>query len=239
MANRVAVAALTVFLGVSLVQPGSGQTVDEVLEKHFEAMGGAESWADLQSMRASGTLSVAGGMAEGPFTLVQNRPAMWRMDVTIQGMSIVQAYDGDIAWQINPMMGSPEPQVADAMTAEIIIANSDLDGPLVGWKEDGHQIEVMGHESVDGTDTIKLQVTANGNISFYYLDASSYLPFQIESSTGGQSTKARLSDYREVGGLLFPFAIDIETGMGPQSLVFDSIEVNIDVDETEFSMGSS
>lgn len=236
MANRVAVAALTAFLGACAVQPGWAQSVDEVLDKHFAAMGGVEGWTSLQSMRATGILSVAGGMVEGPFTLVQGRPALYRMDITIQGMHIVQAFDGETAWQINPMMGSSEPEVADAATRELIVANSDLDGPLIGWKEDGHQIELVGHESVDGADAIKLQVTANGNVSHYYLDASSYLPIQIESSAGGQSTTARLSDYREVGGLLFPFTIDLETSMGPQALIFDSIEVDIDTDEVQFSI---
>jgi hypothetical protein len=38
---------------------------------------------------------------------------------------------------------------------------------------------------------------------------------------------------------MFPFLIEIDTPMGVQQLTFDSIEVNVPVDETVFSMSGS
>ena len=34
-----------------------------------------------------------------------------------------------------------------------IIEDSDLDGPLVNWREKGHRVEYLGTEDVDGTPT--------------------------------------------------------------------------------------
>ena len=128
-------------------------------------------------------------------------------------------------------------QRKSGICAESIKENSDLDGPLIGWEADGHHVQLVGTEQLDGAPTHKLRVEANGNTSFYFLDAESYLIVQVESSAAGISATSRMKDYREVGGLQFPFSVTIESAQGPMELIFDSIEVDVDVDETRFTMG--
>jgi len=180
-------------------------------------------------------------MMQGPFEIIQKRPAMARMELTVQGMEIISAYDGENAWQIVPFTGSTEPQVADPATARQLIEQADLDGPLIGWREAGHQVELAGRETVDGVEAIKLRVTLNtGDVSYYYLDAENYVPIRIVAVREVQGQQAELTtildEYREVGGLLFPFRIQIDTPVGTQSLAFDRIEVNVPVDESVFAM---
>jgi hypothetical protein len=215
--------------------------VDDVLSRYYEAMGGVAGWTGLQTMTASGTLSVANGMMQGPFEIIQKRPAMARMEITLQGMEIVSAYDGETAWQIFPITGSTEPQVADPATARQLIEQADLDGPLIGWKEAGHRVELAGRETVDGVEAIKLAVTLNtGEVSYYYLDAEDYVPIRIVAVREIQGARTQLTtvldEYREVGGLLFPFSIEVDSPVGIQALAFDRIEVNVPVDERVFSM---
>jgi hypothetical protein len=219
--------------------PAAAQTTEEVLQKYYEAIGGEEAWLNLSTMRASGNIDVM-GMMNGPFSIVQQRPAKARIEMTIQGMEIVQAFDGETAWQIMPMMGSTEPEVADPETAQQIIEQADLDGPLIGWKQDGTTIEFEGFETMAGAETAKLKVTDKaGMVTYYYLD-DNYLPVRMVAvrSIQGASTEltTSLADYQNIGGLMFPFLIEIDTPMGVQQLTFDSIEVNVPVDETVFSM---
>ena len=234
--KRLLIAAVAALVGTGVALPSVGQSVDEVLDKHYEAIGGLEAWTSLQSMVASGTLSVGGGMMQGPFRGYQKRPAMFRLEFTIQGMTIVKAYDGITAWQIMPMTGSTEPVEADPMTAATIIEQSDMDGPLIGWREDGHSIEVAGTETIDGTEAIHLTVVVRGTTSQFYLDANTYLPIQIKAEVMGMNTTTKLSDYRNVDGLLFPFLVEIDTEMGAQALIFDEVQINVAVDESIFSM---
>jgi hypothetical protein len=191
-------------------------------------------------MKAAGTLNVMGGMMEGPFTIVQERPAKARIEMTIQGMQIVQAYDGQTAWQIMPMMGVTTPQIADAATAQQIIEQADLDGPLIGWREAGHMVELAGTETIDGAQATKLKVTfKTGEVTYYYLDAG-YLPIRMVAVRDIQGAQTELTtvldDYRAVGGLMFPYSIQIDTPVGQQALYFKTIEVNVEVDDTVFSM---
>ncbi len=47
-----------------------------------------------------------------------------------------------------------------------------------------------------------------------------------------------MSEYRVVDGLTFAFVVDISAGGMTQSLLFDSIETNIEIDEGQFSIDS-
>jgi hypothetical protein len=236
MIKKLLIATVTVFIGTGFALPSVGQSVDDVLAKHYEAIGGLEAWTELESMVASGTISLAGGMAQGPFRAHQKRPSMTRIEITIQGMNIVQAYDGQTAWQIMPMAGSTEPVEADPATTASLMEQADMDGPLIGWREDGHSIEVVGTEMVDGIEAIHLTVVVRGDTSQFYLDANTYLPIQIKTVTEGMNTTTIMSDYRNVDGLLFPFSVEIDTQMGAQALIFDEVQINVPVDDQIFSM---
>jgi len=233
---------LAAALAAIAAAPVSAQSVTDVLDKYHTAVGGVDAWTDLSTMKAKGTIDVS-GMVTGPFTIVQKRPTMARIDITVQGMTIVQAFDGTTAWQIVPFSGSTEPEVADDDTARQVIEQADLDGPLIGWKEAGSQIELAGVETVDGAEATKLKLTLNtGEVTYYYLDAD-YLPIKIVAVRDLQGVESELtttlSDYKEVGGLMFPFKIAVDTPLGVQALTFDTIEVNTDVDESLFSMPGS
>jgi len=236
--NLILAAALTAITSA----PVTAQSVEDVLARYDAAVGGVDAWTGLSTMKAKGTINVMGGMMAGPFTIVQKRPAMARVDITVQGMTIVQAFDGETAWQVVPFTGSTAPQVADAETASQIIEQADLDGPLIGWKEAGHQVELAGMETIDGVEATKLKLTLNtGEVTYYYLDAD-FLPIKIVAVRGVQGVESELTttlgDYKEVGGLMFPFKIEVDTPLGVQALNFDTIEVNVDVDDAVFSMPS-
>ncbi|MCG8467679.1 MAG: hypothetical protein MJB57_05640 [Gemmatimonadetes bacterium] len=230
----VATAAL---LLVATAGPVSAQSLDEVLQNHYEAIGGLDAWKSLETMEASGSMSIMGGMAQGPFYIVQKRPSMSRMEIMFQGMEIIQAYDGTTAWHVVPPMGITTPQETDAATAAAMQEQADMDGPLIGFEEEGTTVELVGREMVGETETFKLAVTReNGNTSEYYLDASTYMPIKIVGTTPGMQATTTLGDYREVNGLLFPFSIDIENAQGPNALTFDEVMINVEVDESVFSM---
>lgn len=223
---------------LALAVPAGAQTLDEVLERHYEAIGGVAAWEALQSTRSVGTLNLMGGQATGEITSTAARPALLRADIHLQGMHVVQGYDGEVGWMINPFAGQTTAAPADAATVAAMAEQADLDGPLVGWREDGHSIELMGTEAVNGADAYRLEVTlASGETSTYFLDASTYLVTRVQANrqvTGPTTTD--LMDYRAVAGLMMPFAVSSTSQQGNQSVAWDTIEVNIDIDASRFSM---
>jgi outer membrane lipoprotein-sorting protein len=222
------------------ILPGSvtAQTAEGVVDRHIEAIGGAGAWKAMTSTRSVGTLTLMGGAAQGDITSTAMRPGMLRADIVVQGMNVVQAFDGESGWLVNPFGGSTAPQPADAATTTAMAEQADIDGPLVGWKEDGHSIELAGTETVNGTEAYRIELTlASGAASTYFLDTATYMVIRVQATrelTGPTTTD--LSDYRDVSGLMMPFAVSSTSQAGDQAVSWQTIEVNVDLEESSFVM---
>jgi hypothetical protein len=227
--------------GASLAAPAPAQTVDELIAKANEARGGLEKMKAVQSVRMKGTMTMGPGL-EAPLTIEMKRPRNARMEFTIQGMTGVQAYDGQQAWGISPM-GSKQPEPMPAEMAKELDNQADIDGPLVDYKAKGHHVELVGKEKVEGSDAWKLKVTLKtGDVQYIYLDADSHLEIRSESKRTIRGSEVELEntigDYKEVGGLLWPHSIQSGAKGRPekQTFAFESIEVNPALDDSRFKM---
>lgn len=222
--------------------PASPQdaTLEEVLSRHYEAIGGLEAWRGLGSMRASGTVELPQGL-RAPFEMVVARPDRARMEFSFQGMTGIQAYDGETAWMYMPFMGQTEPRPMPAHLARDLVEQADLDGPLVGWEEEGHELRLVGRTEVSGAEAYRIDVTlAGGEVRRYFLDAEDYLPIRITGTRTVQGARMEmetsLGDYREVGGLLFPHSIRAGTASGQQTITIREMELDVDPDPDLFTM---
>ncbi len=229
-------------LAALVAVPASAQTLDEVLAKNYKARGGLDKLKAVQTVRMTGTMTVGPGM-EAPLVLEQKRPNMFRMEFTLQGMTGIQAYDGKTGWQLMPFQGrkDPEPLPEDAMKQ--VEEQADFDGPLVDYKAKGNTVELIGKEKVEGSDAYKLKVTLKtGDLRFIYLDADSYLEVRVEEKSTVRGTdvesETTIGDYKEVGGLMFPFAVESGQKGSPQKMkmTVDKIELNVPIDDAPFKM---
>jgi len=218
---------------------GAAQELSDVLARYYEAIGGEEAWKGLQSLRRTGSLDLMGGAMQGQITVVAARPGRLRADLTVQGFHIIQAFDGTTAWMMNPTAGGTEPELADAATTDAMIEQGDLDGPLVDWQDDGDSVSLVGTETVDGTEAFVLDVTfRTGNTSRYYLDAGTYLPMRVVGSRSGTGeTVTTMMDYRDIGGgLMAPSRVRSVSPQGDQEVIWETFEVDAEVDDSLFVM---
>jgi outer membrane lipoprotein-sorting protein len=218
------------------------QTVDEVIAKNVQARGGMDKLKSVRSIKSTATMAMGPGM-EAPGSLVQKRGNLARLEFTIQGLTAVQAYDGKNAWQIMPFMGKKEAELMSADEAKEVEEMADLDGPLVDYKSKGHQVELLGKEKVEGTDAYKLKVSLkNGDVQTVYIDADSYLEIKDETKRtvrgSEQVVESSIGDYKDVGGIFFPFAIENGLKGSPQKqkLTITKIELNVPADDSIFKM---
>ena len=217
-------------------------TLDEVLAAHFDALGGAEKLVAVESAKFNGNMAMGPGM-EVPFTMVFRRPMNMRLEFTMQGMTAVQAYDGDVAWSIMPFMGKTDPEVMAEDQAKNIKEQADFDGPLMSWQDKGHQVELLGLEETEGTEAYKLKVAlANGDVRYHFLDSEYFITIKQEGKTTMQGNEVEfetiLSDYKEVDGLMFPHSIESRPKGAPsgQVITIESVELGIDTNDEMFAM---
>ena len=229
-------------LGLLLAPVVQAQTVDEILVKHYQAMGGLEKIKALNSTRITGTVGVGPGV-DAPFTLEKKRPGKSRMEFTFQGMTGVQAFDGEKSWSVMPFMGKKDPEVGSDEDNKNAQDDADFDGSLVNYKAKGHTVELVGKESVEGADTFKLKVTKkNGNVEYHYLDAETYLLVKTEGKAKRRGTELEVettfSDYKDVDGYMEPFSIEQGAKGMPQKqkMTFTKIEMNVPINDTRFAV---
>jgi outer membrane lipoprotein-sorting protein len=235
-----------VCVALAIASPVLAETVDEVVQKSLEAIGGEEAWLAVQSAKVTGTMLMGGsaaGAVEAPFTIEFKRPDKVRLEFTLQGMTAVSAYDGTVGWAVMPFMGKTEPEEMAEDQLKDIKDQAEFEGVLCNAKAKGHTVELLGEEEVDGTSAYKLKVTkANGDIDLLYLDMEYFLVFKSESTREIQGSEVQVTsvfgDFKEVGGLLFPHSMEIAYGGGPaqQVITIDNIVLGVEVADERFAM---
>jgi outer membrane lipoprotein-sorting protein len=233
--------ALGLALLFALPVVASAQTADEILAKVIAARGGLAKIRAVRSERVSGQITF--GEVSGPFVVELERPLKMHMQFTIQNMTLVRVYDGKSAgWTNNPFAGKMNPDAMSEEELKNISEESDFDGPLVDAKAKGNQIELVGKDKFKDKDVWRLKLTTkNGDVRFYFFDAESFLLLKWEGKrkVEGQEVpvESYFSDYREVGGLKFYFAIDSGRSSEDlnQKIRIDKIELNPQLNPAEFS----
>lgn len=228
-------------LTVGLFAAGaSAQTTDELIGKHIEARGGYDRMKALETLKMTGTVSVQG--MELPFTLYQMRPDRIRIESTMQGETFTQASDGETAWVVMPMMGTTNPQAMPADQARAFREQSDFDGLLVDYRDEGRTVELVGQDTLDGMPVYQLQVTStDGDTTQVYLDGEEFLERRqtrlLETPQGKAEVVSVLSDYRPVAGVLMPHRITTRVnGMTYQEVRVETVQENPELDEALFRM---
>jgi len=237
-------ALLLMLAGTLLGLPVTAQdmSLDDVLAKHYAALGGLDNLKGVNSATLKGNMTMGQGM-EAPFTMRFLRPMMARLEFTMQGMTGIQAYDGEVAWMVMPFLGKNDPEEMADDQAKSMKEQADFDGPLVDWKAKGHQVELVGMEETEGTEAYKLQVNlSNGDVRYHFLDSESFITIKQEGKTEVQGNEVEfetiLSDYKQVDGLWFAHSVESKPKGAPsgQVITIDSIELNGDVAASLFEM---
>jgi outer membrane lipoprotein-sorting protein len=217
--------------------------VDEIIASHLAALGGEERIQALQSIRHTGTATASGGRVARVVREVK-RPGLFRLEFSSQGTTSVFANDGETGWQVAPLQGVFEPQsVAPETDAAAGVDQRDIEGPLVDWREKGHMVELVGRETLPSGEAFKLKLTlAGGAIRHDYIDVASRQVVRSDVIRIIQGRPVELqntfSDFREVGGIVFPHLIETRAEGRPEviRIEVEMIELDPDLDDARFRL---
>jgi outer membrane lipoprotein-sorting protein len=188
-----------------------------------------------------GTASIL-GQTEAPLTIQVKRPNMMRLEITYQGRTMVQAFDGTLAWTMNPITGSAPKQSSDDDTRAAQESSDFIGGNLVDYKSKGNTVELVDKEDIDGIAVYKLKLTKkSGSVEYDYLDAKSFLPIKTEGRRIqlGQEIlyESKIGDYKPVEGVLMPFNVkQLVNGRLAMEITVEKMDANVPLDEAVFKM---
>jgi hypothetical protein len=135
-------------------------------------------------------------------------------------------------------MGQPDKQVEGSEAADLLEEASFF--PELSYQEKGVKLELLGNESINGTDCFKVLVTdARGKTKtdFFAVDSGLKLrTSEIEKSGEQEVTVTReYDDYKPVSNILFPHKWIIKGAMPvPLNAVVSAISVNSQVSDDLF-----
>jgi len=231
-----------VLLLTALAAPLSAQTADSIIAKYIEAIGGPARIQAVHSLRRTGRYTGGGGF-EAVVVQENQRPNSVREEFSIQGMTGINAYDGHDGWKIEPWQGKRDPEALGEEEMHGILDDADFDGPLVNYQAKGNRVEYQGIEQVEGSDAYKLKVNMkNGTVRYIYLDADTMLEIKNEGKRMIRGSEVEfvstIGDYKEVGGLLYPYSIEMGAKDHPekQNIIIDKIEINPKLDDARYKM---
>jgi len=239
-----------IFIIISLfaIPTVQAQKVDEIINTYYETIGG-KKWDAVKGIRMTANVD-QGGMTI-PVEVVSLRDGRNYTQITLMGNTMTMAaFDGKTSWTTNYMtMQAEESESEDSENARRTA--KEFPNALVNYKEHGYTATLLGLEKVDGAECHKIKLEKKTalvdgkevpNVEYFYIDKENNVPVMTETeiSSGemkGKIAQTKFSDYQEVNGVMIAFSntSGIKDGQS-QTMQFEKVEVNPQVDESKFSL---
>jgi len=217
-------------------------SADELVAKNVAARGGMEGIGAIKSLRLQGKMHIAGFGVDIDASQSYKRPGAYRFEGTLQGMTMVQSYDGKEAWRIFPFQGRKDPERTSADDAKELAEQADFEGAWVNAAAKGNKLEYVGSEDVDGTEAHKLTVKlANGDVQYVWFDPDAFLVIRTLKQRTVRGVERReesdYSDYEKVNGTYVAFATS-SGGVGDtqkSTFTVEKAEANVALEDSWFA----
>jgi hypothetical protein len=225
-----------------LTQAQGVLSVDQVLDKYLQAIGGAQNVARVTSFVATGkSVGYRGFGGGGVVEVSAQAPDKRATHITFpeypdRGVS-VRTYDGRTGWIATPL----------AVVRKYELAGSERDGARLDAmlsfpteiKQALTNLRVGPPSTIGDRDVTVVQGNGpNGTLATLYFDDRSGLLVRMvrhgRSPIGRVPTQVDYSDYRDVGGIKFPFRWTFAWLDGQDKFEFSDVKVNVPIDAAKF-----
>ena len=217
-------------------------TVDQVLDKYLRAIGGAVNTARVTSFVATGkSVGYRGFGGGGVVEVAAEAPDKRATHISFpeypdRGVS-VRTYDGRSGWIATPL----------AVVPKYELAGSERDGArldaMLSFPAQVTQaltsLRVGPPSTIGDKDVTVLQGNGpNGTLATLYFDDASGLLVRMvrhgRSPIGRVPTQVDYADYRDVGGIKFPFRWTFAWLDGRDNFEFSDVKLNVPIDPAAF-----
>jgi hypothetical protein len=214
------------------------QSVDEILNKHFEALGGKEKIRSIKSLSVESDVEVMGNKAPMITHIVDGKA--FKNTVTMNGSDIIQVLTDTSGWMINPMMGTTDPTPMPKEQFESSKSQIYIAGPLFDYAAKGYKVELDGKEG----NLLKLKVSGSTPFtSIFFIDpATNYVSkATVSGNIQGQQMEitSTFSDYRKTDfGYVMPYQASVDYGNIQIATTVKKVDFNKEIDPKIFQPGN-
>jgi hypothetical protein len=230
-----------IFVAVTFAR---AQTVDDIINKHINAMGGKDKISSIKTVYTEGDVEVMGQNATMT-TYILNGKA-FKSETEISGSKIIQCYTQTGGWMINPMSGqtSAVPVPKEQLRGQK--SQFQVGGPLFDYAAQGSKAELLGTEDFNGAKDYKIKLTTSDSaVVTYYIDPTTYYiskaVTQVNMEGQDAETTIVFSDYKKTDyGFVYPMTLQLTVPQGfTLGITIKKVEINKDIDPQIFDMPKS
>ncbi|HLH52463.1 MAG TPA: photosynthetic reaction center cytochrome c subunit family protein [Candidatus Acidoferrales bacterium] len=212
---------------------------DQVLEKFFRAIGGADKVSSVSSFVAKGTWQGYDDTEQHPLEIYAKAPNQRTSIVDNHGALTTNTYDGANGWIAAPY--------TDVPVTLLPLAGSDLDNARVDAelsfpaqiKRSLTDLRVGPPFLIGDKDVTILQgySPAKSPVKLYFDSETGLLLRMVRytsSRVGRQPTQFDYSDYRDVNGIKMPFHWVTTWVDGRSKTQLNEVQLNVPIDQAKF-----
>ena len=222
--------------GQTIENSGSLPSVDELISRYIEAMGGAKAIRAVSSRVTKGTLDIAGVSRGGTFESYQQAPNKSLSIFEAHPIGTIKVgYNGRTGWIKTNAGLSPLKNAADLSSLQ---RDSDFYDPLT-LKENYVKITAPGMSQIGYRDVYVLDLKpAVGAVQRLYLDTKTYLPVRLNTvrrnGNALEPVEIYFDDWHAVDGIQFPFSMSQRFPKVTLSFTIKEIRHNVALDAGMF-----
>ncbi|HEY6977534.1 MAG TPA: hypothetical protein VH396_14650 [Chitinophagaceae bacterium] len=236
--NKLCLLTITASICVAAVQ---GQTVDDIISKHIDALGGKDKLSQVTSLYVESTVNAMGNDNQSKTYIVNAKD--YKIESDFNGQQFVQCYTADHGgWVVNPMAGQTTPTAMPDNQYKPGKVQMHIPDQLFNYAEKGSKAELQGTESVDSINAYKIKLTNADSIeTTYYIDPTTY--YIIKSVSSGEMMGQPVeiintySNYQKTDfGLVVPYLKVTDFSQFSITVTVKKVEVNKQIDPAIFDM---
>jgi hypothetical protein len=236
-------------------------SVDEIVRRNAAARGGLEAWHKIKTMVQIGRIERATevpGMAAHAnhptrltpdaskvvgFRLELARPNKMRYELTYQGTTAIQAFDGKEGFTVQPGPSAAIARPFSEAQTRAVADQLDLEGPLLGAAAKGTVVTFEGVDTVRDRPAYKLTLKMkSGVIRHAWVDTETFLDVKLEGERqiGDRvwPVETLFDDFRKVGSVQVPYQIETAVGgvHSMESVKLVKVLLNAPLDDSLFTL---
>ncbi|HUV01625.1 MAG TPA: hypothetical protein VMW32_11740 [Bacteroidales bacterium] len=227
-----------VMAGLAAATVINAQSLDEIV-KNYSAALKVDQLAKVTTIKITGKVSQMG--QEMPITMFMKNPNKVKAVISFNGQDIIQVFDGEKGYMVNPLMGSSDPVELTGDQLKQVQNNNAFSNEVLNYFKNG-KLTLEGEESVNGKPAYKLKAVPEGAQPVYmFIDKGSFYLTKTITTVNQMGTSINVesypSDYVEINGVVIPKKTTTSAnGMEAGAIIFDLIEVNIPIEDSVFKI---
>jgi photosynthetic reaction center cytochrome c subunit len=211
-------------------------TVEEILAKYTQALGGEDAIRKATTRVEKGTVDVPEHNAHSTMEVYRKAPDKALAILHSQTGDVTEGYDGTVAWESRA--GRPASEEAGDSLNRVKEWASFF--TALDLTQDYSRAMVNGTEKIGGHDAYRVFAFRNGgSMERLYFDTQSGLLLRvdthIDSPLGALPQETNYEDYRAVGGVKIPYTIRVAKIDSTTVYKWESIELNVSVADERFA----